>query len=113
VSKPTVWRWQAHYLDEGVPGPKRSATRRGSRACRPCRMREFLSFLRHIDRAVKKPRDIHLVLDNYATHKTPEVKPFFWSKTAEDIIARKRRRLIPSMKSGEIGNMHHARLQTH
>ncbi|WP_410170542.1 transposase, partial [Aurantimonas coralicida] len=32
------------------------------------------TFLRRIDRAVKKPRDIHLVLDNYATHKTPEVK---------------------------------------
>ena len=36
--------------------------------------KEFLRFLRRIDRAVKKPRDIHLVLDNYATHKTPEVK---------------------------------------
>ena len=38
------------------------------------RASEFLSFLRRIDRAVKKPRDIHLVLDNYATHKTPEVQ---------------------------------------
>jgi transposase len=38
------------------------------------RAREFLSFLRRIDRAVKKPQDIHLVLDNYATHKTPEVQ---------------------------------------
>ena len=37
------------------------------------RAREFLSFLRRIDRAVKKPRDIHIVLDNYATHKTPDV----------------------------------------
>ena len=37
------------------------------------RAREFLAFLRRIDRAVLKPRDIHLVLDNYATHKTPEV----------------------------------------
>ncbi|OYW42257.1 MAG: IS630 family transposase [Rhodobacterales bacterium 12-64-8] len=37
------------------------------------RAREFLTFLRRIDRAVRKPRDIHLVLDNYATHKTPEV----------------------------------------
>ena len=36
--------------------------------------REFLRFLRRIDRAVLKPRDVHLVLDNYATHKTPEVK---------------------------------------
>jgi transposase len=120
------------------------------------RAKEFLSFLRRIDRAVKRPRDIHVVLDNYATHKTPEVrawlekhprfnlhftptsasclnlvehffaeitakrirrgsyssvadlegaiydyllqhnaklKPFVWSKTAEDIIARERRAL--------------------
>jgi transposase len=38
------------------------------------RAKEFLTFLRRIDQAVKKPRDIHLVLDNYATHKTPEVQ---------------------------------------
>ena len=37
------------------------------------RAKEFLSFLRRIDRAVRKPRDIHLILDNYATHKTLEV----------------------------------------
>lgn len=120
------------------------------------RAKEFLAFLRRIDRAVRKPRDIHLVLDNYATHKTPEVmawlnrhprfklhftptsaswinlverffaeitmkrirrgsyssvddleaaiydyllkhnakpKPFVWSKTADNIIARERRAL--------------------
>jgi transposase len=38
------------------------------------RAKEFLAFLRRIDRAVPKPRDVHLVLDNYATHKTPEVR---------------------------------------
>ena len=38
------------------------------------RAREFLAFLRRIDRAVLKPRDEHLVPDNHATHKTPEVK---------------------------------------
>ncbi|MGI3212207.1 IS630 family transposase [Roseovarius tibetensis] len=38
------------------------------------RAKEFLNFLRRIDRAVKKPRDIHLVLDNNATHKTAEVQ---------------------------------------
>ena len=38
------------------------------------RAKEFLRFLRRIDRDVSKPRDVHLVLDNYATHKTPEVK---------------------------------------
>ena len=36
------------------------------------RAREFLTFLRRIDRVVLKPRDIHHVLDNYATHKTPD-----------------------------------------
>lgn len=38
------------------------------------RAKEFLRFLRKIDRATKKSLDLHLVLDNYATHKTPEVK---------------------------------------
>ena len=38
------------------------------------RAKEFLTFLRRIDRAVSKPRDIHIVLDNYATHKTPKVQ---------------------------------------
>lgn len=37
------------------------------------RRAEFLSFLRQIDRAYPK-QDLHLVMDNYATHKTPEVK---------------------------------------
>ena len=31
-------------------------------------------FLRRIDRAVPGPCDVHPVLDNYATHKTPEVQ---------------------------------------
>ncbi len=38
------------------------------------RAKEFLRFLRRIDRAVRDPREAHLVLDNCATHKTPEVK---------------------------------------
>ena len=37
------------------------------------RRQEFLSFLRQLDRAYPE-RDLHLVMDNYATHKTPEVK---------------------------------------
>ena len=43
------------------------------------RAREFLGFLRKIDRAVKKHLDVHLVLDNYAAHKTPEVKAWLGS----------------------------------
>ena len=38
------------------------------------RHQEFLRFLKLIDHAVPKDLDLHLVLDNYATHKTPEVK---------------------------------------
>ncbi|MFU8776823.1 MAG: IS630 family transposase [Roseovarius sp.] len=38
------------------------------------RAREFLKFLRQIAKAVPARRDVHLILDNYATHKTPEVK---------------------------------------
>jgi len=38
------------------------------------RAREFLKFLRNIDKAVPARRDIHLIVDNYATHKTPEVR---------------------------------------
>jgi len=38
------------------------------------RTKEFLKFLRNIDKAVPARSAIHLVLDNYATHKTPDVK---------------------------------------
>jgi len=35
---------------------------------------EFLAFLRTIDRTVPKRLQVHLILDNYATHKHPNVK---------------------------------------
>jgi transposase len=35
---------------------------------------EFLTFLRTIDRQVPKDLQIHLILDNYATHKHPNVQ---------------------------------------
>jgi transposase len=38
------------------------------------RSQEFLRFLKLIDGAVPKGLDLHLVLDNYATHKTPAIK---------------------------------------
>jgi transposase len=38
------------------------------------RHQEFLRFLKLIDTAVPKDLDLHLVLDNYATHKTPAIK---------------------------------------
>ena len=38
------------------------------------RHQEFLQFLRHVDASVPKGLDIHLVVDNYATHKHAKVK---------------------------------------
>jgi len=43
------------------------------------RRREFLRFLRLIDQKTPQGLDLHLVVDNYATHKTPAVKR--WLKT--------------------------------
>jgi putative transposase len=38
------------------------------------RHQEFLAFLRHIDREVPADLDVHLIIDNYATHKHAKVK---------------------------------------
>jgi transposase len=43
--------------------------------CQPRhRAKEFIRFLKKIDRTVQKHLDLHLIMDNYATHKTAEVK---------------------------------------
>src|SRR6202048_304976 len=43
--------------------------------CKPRhRHQEFLAFLRHIETNVLAQLDIHLVVDNYATHKHPKVR---------------------------------------
>jgi hypothetical protein len=36
-----------------------------------CYKRRFLNFLKEIDAQVPEGLDIHIVMDNYATHKTP------------------------------------------
>lgn len=38
------------------------------------RHQEFLQFLKYVDVSVPKEMDIHLVVDNYATHKHPKVR---------------------------------------
>lgn len=43
--------------------------------CKPRhRHQEFLAFLRHLDRSVPAPLELHLIIDNYATHKHPKVR---------------------------------------
>jgi transposase len=41
------------------------------------RQQEFLRFLDRIDEAIPEQLDIHLVMDNYGTHKMPKVKRWF------------------------------------
>lgn len=38
------------------------------------RAKEFIRFLKRIDRTIKKYLDLHLIVDNYGTHKTPQVE---------------------------------------
>jgi transposase len=41
------------------------------------RSAEFLQFLKAIDAAVPADQDIHLIMDNYGTHKTEKVRAWF------------------------------------
>ncbi len=51
------------------------ATGRVLTKCKPRhRHQEFLQFLRHIEASVPKKLDVHLVVDNYATHKHANVR---------------------------------------
>lgn len=38
------------------------------------RHQEFLAFLRHIEASVPQQLDVHLIVDNYASHKHPKVR---------------------------------------
>ena len=44
------------------------------------RSQEFVSFLRQIEREVAGEFEVHLILDNYATHKTAEVARWLKSR---------------------------------
>src|ERR1700722_14830554 len=49
--------------------------------CQPRhRHQEFVRFLDRIDQSVDTDLDIHLVLDNYGTHKHPEVKKWLTAR---------------------------------
>jgi transposase len=51
------------------------ATGRIEHACLPRHRRdEFLRFMTRVERRVPKGLSVHVILDNYATHKTPEVE---------------------------------------
>jgi hypothetical protein len=44
------------------------------------RHQEWLKFLRLIDKSTPKPKQLHLIIDNYSPHKHPDVQA--WLKKA-------------------------------
>lgn len=70
--------------------------------CRRHRADEFKKFLITLDRQTPDGLDLHLVLDNYATHKTPAIKtwllahPRFLSALHPDrvVLAQSRRAVV-------------------
>jgi transposase len=57
------------------------------------RHQEFLKFLRRLDREFPAPLTLHLVMDNYGTHKTPQVQR--WLKKHPRFVAH----FIPTSSS--------------
>ena len=51
------------------------------------RHQEFLSFLRRNDKEVPKELDLHLIVDNYCTHKHAKVKAWLaqWPRSTSTI----------------------------
>jgi len=48
-----------------------------SQCKRKHRHQEFLQFLRHLDANIPPDLEIHLIADNYATHKHPKIRAWF------------------------------------
>ena len=63
------------------------------------RAREFLDFLKEIDRCVPEGLDVHIVMDNYATHKTAAVKAWL-ARRAHWHIRRHCRDRCPHIRFG-------------
>jgi putative transposase len=49
------------------------------------RHQEFLSFLKRIDATVPASLDVHLVIDNYATHKHPKVRQWLTERSRHHV----------------------------
>lgn len=73
-----------HYLRHGTATLFAALDVASGKVITQCKRRhrhqEFLEFLRHIDRNVPPELEVHLVLDNYATHKHARVKAWLASR---------------------------------
>jgi len=82
VAPNTVGKWRRRFaehrlaglLDEPRPGAPRQI------GDDEVAERELLSFLREIERNVPRGLDVHLVMDNSATHKTPAIRKWLGSR---------------------------------
>jgi transposase len=118
--KPTIWRSQRRFMNEGVDGYKRHGTTTlfaalnvlDGKVIGQCmsrhRHQEFIRFLNWIKRETTAGRQVHLIVDNYATHKHPKVRAWLgrythfhfhftptsasWLHTVEGVFAKLTRR---------------------
>jgi len=56
--------------------------------------RQWLKFLRHLDQQTPGDLTLHLILDNYATHKTPAVRQWIQSRNRQQQRLHHRDRLV-------------------
>ncbi len=80
--RPGVPERQSHdYLRHGVTSLFAALNVQTGKVIGACHRRhrqaEFLKFLRRVDVETTGEQDVHLVVDNYATHKAPAVKRWF------------------------------------
>ena len=64
------------------------------------RAKEFLDFLRQIDRSTPSELDLHLILDNSSTHKTPEVQTWLAETSAVHLALHANQRLLAQCGGG-------------
>jgi transposase len=78
---------------------------------------EFLKFLKEIDAQIPEGLDVHIVMDNYATHKTPKIKAWLarrphyhvhFTPTSASWINQVERWF--RVRSGDIGHPHNLAL---
>jgi hypothetical protein len=62
---------------------------------RPHRAVEFRKLLETVDKAVPEELDVHLILDNYATHKTPAIQ--WTSPVTADRFVNAERMYVPGL----------------
>ena len=86
LSKPTVGLWRKRFAQRRLAGIEKNAPRSGRRPTRMNqqarrilettrhRHQEWIKFLGRIDPQMPAELDLHVVVDNYATHKHPRGK---------------------------------------